>query len=283
MGKWEIKEGYVYILTSPNSDCIKIGGTDYPPLKRIKEINLSEPYKRLGPWSLADFRQVSDWKKVERNIQYIFRSNLDATIEQQKELFHLSVHDVSNVLNGLDPDSIINKPKVDRMFQDEAFLEYIIKLFSFTGLLHWLNIQGAWTFVLFPATSGGRYFTINIGPHEVAYSTLGRKENRQQNMLLVDRLIFDFGKVINWIKDHNGSIEVDHYATALPRSASLIFEGSFNDAIEFYSLDGVRRALIAYWNEALINMKDKNTLSIYAKHHNYNAIAKILHRIENIE
>jgi hypothetical protein len=60
------REGYVYILTSPNSDCITIGGTDYPPLKRIKEINLSEPYKSLGPWSLADFPQVSDWKNVEQ-------------------------------------------------------------------------------------------------------------------------------------------------------------------------------------------------------------------------
>jgi hypothetical protein len=30
--------GYIYILTSPKIDCVKIGGTDYPPLKRINEL-----------------------------------------------------------------------------------------------------------------------------------------------------------------------------------------------------------------------------------------------------
>ena len=68
------KSGYVYILTSPNTECVKIGGTDYPPLKRIKEINSSEPYKSLGPWSLADFRQVKNWKEIEYNLHYTLKS-----------------------------------------------------------------------------------------------------------------------------------------------------------------------------------------------------------------
>ncbi|MFQ5603707.1 MAG: GIY-YIG nuclease family protein [bacterium] len=275
--------GYIYILTSPKTDCIKIGGTDYPPLKRIKEINTTEPYKSLGPWSIADFRQVNDWRKVEHNLHYTFRSNLDTSIGQQKELFHVPIQDASKKLDEIDPEQIVHKPKIDRMFQDENFLNYVINLFVFTGLMNWLNLQGAWTFVLFPSTSGGRYFTINIGSHEVAFSTLGRKDLKQQNMILVDRLIFDFGQVINWIMRHNGTIEVDHYATALPRSTSIIFEGSFDDVNEFLSLDGVRRALIAYWNEALIKMKEKNTSSVYARYHNWNAVAKLHHRIENME
>lgn len=48
--------GYVYILESPKTELIKIGGSDYPPSKRVKEINSTEPYKSLGPWSLIDFR-----------------------------------------------------------------------------------------------------------------------------------------------------------------------------------------------------------------------------------
>lgn len=279
----EDKEGYVYILTSPKTDYIKIGGTDYPPLKRIKEINSTEPYKSIGPWSLADFRQVKDWRNVEYNLHYAFRSKLNTEIEKQKELFHVSLIEASSFIESIDPDQIINKPKIDRMFQDESFLWYIVNLFMFTGLMNWLNIQGAWTFVLFPSTSGGRYFTINIGPHEVAFSTLGKRDVAQQNMILVDRLIFDFGEVINWIMDHNGTIKVDQYSTALPRSTSIMFEGSFEDLNEFLKLDGVRRALIAYWNEALINMKEKNIMSVYSKHHNWNAIAKIHQRIENIE
>jgi hypothetical protein len=269
------KLGYVYILSSPNCDCIKIGGTDYPPLKRIKEINNSEPYKSIGPWSLCDFRQVNDWRKVEYNLHYEFRSKLNIDIEQQKELFHITIFEASKSLNELDPELIIGKPKVDRLFQDESFLEYLVDLFRFTGILHWLEIQGMWTFVLFPSTAGGRYFTLNIGPHEVAFSTLPKKDEPQQNMILVDKLIFDFGEVINWIKYHNGSIEVDHYERALPRSVSIQFEGSFSESSEFYKLDGVRRALIAYWNEALINLKEKETMSVYARHHNWNAIARI--------
>lgn len=276
-------EGYVYILTSPNSDCIKIGGTDYPPLKRIKEINLSEPYKSLGPWSLVDFRQVTDWRKVEYNLHYTFRSNLNTTIEQQKELFHISVAEVSKLLNEIDPEEVMNKPKIDRMFQDEDFLNYITNLFIFSGLMNWIDIQGSWTFVLFPGTSGGRYFTLNIGPHEVAFSTLGKKDKPQINMILLDRLILDFGEVINWISFHNGTFEVDHYTTALPRSVSITFPGTFEDVNEFLRLDGVRRALIAYWNEALIRMKEKEIMSVYSRFHNWNAIARIHYRIENIQ
>jgi hypothetical protein len=138
-------------------------------------------------------------------------------------------------------------------------------------------------FCIISSTSGGRYFTLNIGPHEVAFSILPRKDEVQLNMILVDRLIFDFGDVINWIASHNGKIEVDHYATALARSTSLMFYGTFDEIMEFYSLDGVRRALIAYWNEALINLKEKNTMSVFARHHNYNAVAKIHNVIDHNE
>lgn len=274
-------EGYVYILSSVNCDCIKIGGSDYPPMKRLKEINSTDPYKSLGPWILSDFRQVSDWRKVEYNLHYQFRSKKNDKIEQQNELFFLSIHEASHALNEIDPDEIINKPKIDRMFQDNDFLVYIAQLFSFTGLMNWISIQGAWTFVLFPPTSGGRYFTLNIGSHEVAFSTLPTKTKKQLNMVLVDKLIFDFGDVINWIASHEGKVEVDQYATALPRSTSLQFYGVFKDVIEFYALDGVRRALIAYWNEALITLQEKNVMSPYARYHNYNAVAKIKEIVEN--
>ena len=61
-------QGYVYILQSQNCDCIKIGGTDYPPLKRIKEINATEPYKSLGKWELAECLEVKNWRSVEHNL-----------------------------------------------------------------------------------------------------------------------------------------------------------------------------------------------------------------------
>ena len=271
--------GQVYILVSPNSEYIKIGGSYYPPLKRIREINTTEPYKSLGPWSLADFRQVTDWRKIEASLHYAFRSKLIKNIDGQKELFHVTAHEASVKLNQIDPVEILKKPKIDRMFQDEDFSNYILKLFSFTGLMNWLDIQGAWTFVLFPSTSGGRYFTINIGRHEVAFSTLPKNNERPIHMILMDRLILDFKNVENWVSSHNGQIHNDVYASALPRSTSIIFEGNFEDAKNFLKLDGVRRALVAYWFEGLMGLKERGALSLFTKFHNWNAVAEIHSRL----
>lgn len=273
------KQGHVYILTSPKIECIKIGGTDYPPLKRIKEINTSEPYKNYAPWSLADFRQVSDWRKVEAHLHYTFRSKLNIKVKKQKELFHISPQEASIHLNNIDATQIIGKPKIDRMFQDEEFYFYLETLFRFTGILNWLNIQGSWTLSLFPATGFGRYFTINIGGHEVAFSTLARKDEQPSHMILMDKLILDFPQVSKWIERNRGSIELDMYETALPRSASISFSGHFKIAHEFFQLEGVRRALIAYWTEALIGLKERNAQSLYARYHHWNAVAEIYKRI----
>ena len=60
-----------------------------------------------------------------------------------------------------------------------------------------------------------------------------------------------------------------------------MFKGSFETANEFMCLDGVRRALIAYWNDALIRLKERNALSMFAKNHNWNAIAELHNRIVN--
>jgi hypothetical protein len=273
------KSGFVYILVSSKTKFIKIGGTDFPPLKRIKEINLSEPYKSLGPWKLGDFRQVSDWRKIEYSLHYMFRSKQVEEILGQNELFEISLQEASLKLNEIAPSEIVGKPKIDRMFNDEQFCNYLIKLFRFTGLMNWLDIQGAWTFVLFPSTAGGRYFTINIGPHEVAFSTLRKKSSPSIHMIIVDKLILDFDNVKNFINDNGGDMIEKVYDTSLPRSLSVYFEGSFETAEEFMNLSGVRRAIIAYWVESLMALKENSKFSLYAKYHNYNAIAELNRRI----
>ena len=98
-------------------------------------------------------------------------------------------------------------------------------------------------------------------------------------MILVDRLILDFKDVENWVSSRNGQIQNDAYASALPRSTSIMFEGDFEDAQNFLKLDGVRRALIAYWTEGLIGLKERGVLSVFSKHHNWNAVAEIHSRL----
>jgi len=34
--------GHLYVLASPKCEYVKVGGTDYAPMKRIKEINSCE-------------------------------------------------------------------------------------------------------------------------------------------------------------------------------------------------------------------------------------------------
>lgn len=148
-------EGHVYVLTSPKCEFIKIGGTNYAPLRRIKEINSCEPYKSLGPWTLHDFRQVEGWRNVEYALHYTFRDKLVTSIQGQRELFAVPPAVASKHLDQIDASLVLRKPRVDRMFQDHAFSGFIAQLFRITGILNWLDFQGAWTFALFPSTEGG--------------------------------------------------------------------------------------------------------------------------------
>ena len=272
-------EGHVYVLVSPVSEHIKIGGTGYMPLKRIKEINSTELYKSHGPWSLYDFRQVTDWRKVEYSLHYTFRSKLVTSISGQKELFNVSPIVVSKHLDEIDESLIIKKPKVDRMFQDHDFSTFLGRLFRITTILNWIDLQGAWTFVLFPSTNGGRYYTLNIGTHEVAFSTNPSKGNQPSHMIHVDRMIYDIQGIGSWLKSRSGELVDDIYTSALDRSTTVFFHGSFETALEFLNLQGVRRAIIAYWTEALVNLQEKGKTSVHSRHHNWNAVAEIKKRI----
>lgn len=272
--------GHIYILSSANSDLIKIGGTHHAPMKRIREINATEPYRSLGPWTLYDFREVQDWRSVEYDMHYAFRSKQAPVPAGQKELFQLAPQLARARLDTLNPEQIVSKPKIDRMFQDEEFAQFLTRLFSFTGILNWIDIQGAWTFTLFPSTMGGRYYTINIGRHEVAFASLpARIGERPYHSIVMDLLIRDFREVQKWVQKHNGELSYDVYSSALPRSVSVGFMGSFDEALEFLQLDGVRRALLAYWSEGLTLLKERGASSIFARYHNWNAVAALRNRI----
>jgi hypothetical protein len=277
-------KGHVYVLISPNCEYVKIGMTENPPAIRIRQINGSENYKWVGPWTLSDFREVYDCRAVELYLHSIFKARRVSDAGSADELFRVAPAEVRHHLEKLDPGLLVRHDVVDKMFIEKDFVLYLQRLFQFSGLNNYLNLQGAWTFSLFPSTSGGRYFTINIDRHEVAFTTLPRSSVRKNprqiepaplHALVVDRLIRDFSKVEEWIEQHNGEIIDDNYASALPRSTCLLFKSNFAEAEKVFALEGVRRALIAYWSEALIRMQERGALSLFARHHNYNAVAKL--------
>ena len=39
---------------------------------------------------------------------------------------------------------------------------------------------------------------------------------------------------------------------------------------------GVRRALIAYWSEALADLRERQANSVFARYHSYDAVAALL-------
>nr|WP_315463703.1 GIY-YIG nuclease family protein [uncultured Rhodoferax sp.] len=274
------REGHVYVLTSSQCEFIKIGGTDYLPGKRIREINATEPYKSLGPWSLHDYRQVTDWRQVELSLHYTFKDSQVTNIEGQRELFAVPPVVASKHLKQLDTALLLRKPKVDRMFQDEDFSSYLIRLFHLSGLMNWVEYQGSWTFSLFPTTGRGRYFTLNIGSHEVAFATSVSKECALPiHMVLMDRLILDYPDVLEWVAHHGGEVRHDQYSSGLDRSSSVLFVGDFEEAKEFLALNGVRRAIVAYWTEALLGLQERQVGSVFARYHNWNAIAELRNRL----
>ena len=124
---------------------MKIGGTNFPPLKRIKEINSSEPYKSHGAWTLCDCMQVDDWPMVESHLHFKFRSKLNKSIKGQRELFAVSPAEASEHLHAIDVIHIVKKPKVDRLFFEHEFSVFLAKLFRTTTILNWMDFQGAWT------------------------------------------------------------------------------------------------------------------------------------------
>jgi len=199
----------------------------------------------------------------------------------QRELFAVNPHQAAVHLDDITPNTIIDKPKIDRMFMDTSFRDYLSSLFVFVGLEHWLDLQGGWTLSIFTSTGGGRYFTINIAKHEVAFSTLPKKERGQWNMLYMDSLIFDFDETVQWVEANGGGFLKGSYKSAMPHSISVSIDGTFDKMQEFLSLPGVRRAIIAYWTESLLKLKDTNSLSFFAQYHNYNAVAALTERWRN--
>lgn len=272
------KMGYVYVMRSDSISHLKIGGSDFPPSKRLAEINASEPYRGYGPWHLADFREVEDWRVVERDLHFKLAASRSTSHPGTKELFEIPLQKASEMFEQIDEKAITKRPVIDRMFNDSEFYDYLVSIFAVAGLGNWIDGQGIWTLVLFPKTMGGRYFTMNIGSHEVAFTTLRRNGALPFHAIYMDKLVLENPAIEKWLGRHSGQVLPDAYDLALPDGVSIGFDGEFQDAREFLELEGVRRAILAYWTEAMVNLKQKGKFSTYMRYHNWNAVAEIRRR-----
>lgn len=271
-----MSKGFVYILISPNSNFVKIGGTEHPISKRLSEINGTAPYNRHGPWELSDFLHVTDWHLVEGRLHKHFKKKNVQTISGARELFDVPPHEARRQLRLTDGKLRIGHEKTLRLFQSRDLLLFLFKLFQLSGLFGNLDIQGAWTLSILTKTVGGRWFTINIGPHEVAFSAYERRGGKPVHYLILDRLILDYPETIIWVGKRGGQVEEARYRSARERSLSVSFEADFANAEKLLALPGVRRALVAYWSEALADLRERAAKSTYARFHSYDAVAELL-------
>jgi hypothetical protein len=268
-------QGFVYILISPNSNFIKIGGTERPISERLRGINGTAPYADHGPWQLSDFLHVTDWRLVEGGLHRHFQNRNVRDIPGAQELFSVPPFEARKQLRHTDASLRIDHERTEQLFANRDVRLYLYKMFQLSGLFGNLDIQGAWTLSLLPKTRGGRWFTLNIGPHEVAFSTRKSDDGKFTHFLILDRLILDYPDTIIWIGLRAGEVEDARYVSA-DRAVVVNFREDFANAEKLFSLPGIRRALIAYWSEALADLRERQVSSVYARYHSYDAVSALL-------
>lgn len=268
-------QGFVYILISPNSSHIKIGGTERPISERLRGINGNASYADHGPWELSDFLHVTDWRLVESAMHQHFSKRSVRDVSGTRELFAVAAHEARVRLRLTDVGLRVGHDKTDKVFKDRSVGLYLFKLFHLAGLYGSLDIQGAWTLSLLPKTNGGRWFTLNIGPHEVAFSTLKPVDGKFDHYLVLDRLILEYPETIIWIGKRDGEVIEAEYVSA-ERAVLIKFGEDFANAEKIFRLPGIRRALIAYWAEALADLRERQTTSVYARYHSYDAVSELI-------
>lgn len=280
MGAVGVRPGFIYALWSDASPFIKIGRTATSPNKRLQEINSGPPYRDHGPWHLLDCKKVVNCIEVETALHRSICDCKTFSVLGANELFTISRAEALALLQTIPEADLYEAAPIGRMRIDAAFNTYLSRLFELTGLEVFLDQQEAWTFSLFPKTAGGRHFTLNIGRHEVAYSSLNIAEPKQPpefaHMIVCDALVCEDKVVRKWLADHGGEIEETPYASALPNAVCLHFYGKFEEVFGILDLDSVRRGLIAYWFDALLRMRRNNSRSFFAKSHNYSAVSSII-------
>ncbi len=270
-------EGLVYILQSPNSRFVKIGGTTQSLAARIREINATKTYATEGPWSSVTSLRFVDWQLVEGKLHRHFAQHRGTSVEGTRELFAISACEARSMLEAVDPLLKVGEDKAVELFKQSDMRDYLLRLFEFSGLFGCLDLQGAWALSLFPSTSGGRYFTMNIGTHEVAFSSPRASEKGgPSHFIVMDSLVLNYPDTVNWLEANSGYIDTPPYKTAKHGAVLLSVDGSFSQATKLLHLPGVRRAIIAYWQDWLAEMRDRKTRSLHARFHNYEAVNKLI-------
>lgn len=284
MGAGCLRGGWIYALRSDNTPLIKIGLTTTSPFQRVRELNASANYGPIGPWQPLHLKQVKDTQVIESAIHRQLADKKSVEIASTRELFSITPNEARNILDEI-PDADLSRPApVNKLKLQPDFISYLTALFQYSGLRNYRHLEESWTFSLFPTTAGGRFFTINIDRHEVAFSQMLKDEEEWAfHAIIVDQMVTSDRALKKWLKSVDGWIEKTPYPSNWGNSRRVCFKASFDEALGLFQLPSFRRALIAYWYEALLRMEERQTRSLFARFHNYDATSEIFRHLSEME
>jgi len=262
-------------MRSPAATWCKIGLSERAPYFRARELTADAVYGAIGPWEVVDYRQVRDVFASEKLLHRHFAAKA-VPHGPARELFDVPVDAARAKLLEVAGADLDRGDLVGRMRLEPDLMRYMQRLFCETGLVQFIDLQEMWTLSLFPATAGGRLFTLNIDRHEVAYAAPIRGANAHEFMLYADQLIAEIDAVGDWLETRNGGMEQGNNGSALEAGVSLHWEGSLEDALSVFDLPMMRRALVACWYDSLLGLRDRSKRSFFARFHNHNAVQELL-------
>lgn len=279
-GFGSVSKGWIYALHSENTPFVKIGLTTTSPAQRIKEINTDKNYGPLGPWSQLDVRQVKDVRQIETALHRKLAPNQVKSVLGTQELFKISTAEARIALSSI-PQADLNRPTpINKLNLQPDFMSFLLALFRNSGLENFRDLKESWTFSLFPSTGGGRFFTLNIDRHEVALSRIPQKGDTEiWHAITVDEMAADDPQVRDWVFKNGGDFYETVYPSNWGNSVTVEFCATFDDSLTLFAITPFRRALIAYWYEALLRMQERQTRSLHARHHNYDATSEIFRHL----
>lgn len=268
----------VYVLKSSNCRFVKIGKTTKTVQSRITGLNKDKTYGPHGPWHFADAIEVLDSTLVETGLHKRFAAKRCKSIPRAKELFDISLSDARRALSDISPELKPLGGAAIKLFRTEDVKNYVYEIMRISGLFGCLDLQGAWTLVPYPSTNRNqRSFTINIGAHEVAFSALidPKKDDRLQHYIIMDELAADSIALNELLDQNDGFLGRAPYKFARDRAVTVGISGDFSIAHKMIELPVVRRAIIAYWQDYLLDLQYRGKSSSFARHHSYEAVAAL--------
>jgi len=276
-----VSEGWIYALTSEAVPLCKIGLTTTSPAQRIREINQSANYGPHGPWKELDVRRVRDVANVEKALHLRLAEQKSNDIPKTRELFRLSREEARAALDSIPAAELTEAVPIHELRIAPDFLDYLMALFQQSGLENFRSLQESWTFSLFPSTAGGRFFTLNIDQHEVAFSQPSPNGgDLVLHRVVVDEMVRRDRTFRRMLRQFGGRISRVGYRSNWGAAVAVDFEVPFGSALSLFEHTAFRRALIAYWYDALLRMQSSQSRSLFARFHNYDAVSEIFRHME---